>query len=224
MKSSPATDLRRKIAGICLIAAPALMLAGDALNIGADMTYAWLVMSKLAFALFVPALLALVHLLRERADRTGMLGGGLAVVGCLAASGILTASMIGWSIETAKLDGQMMSGIEEAMRKNGVAPYVFMYPLPGLGFPVGLLILSYGLLRTRVAPWVVVVMLALGAILFPVGRIGGVAAAVLGSGVALSAALGLIGWRVLNWTAAEWEHVPVARAETLTLEGEALTG
>jgi hypothetical protein len=105
-----------------------------------------------------------------------------------------------------------------------VRQYVLLYPLPGLAFPVGLLVLSFGLFRVRVVSPLVAALLALGAILFPIGRIGGIAAAVIASDVALSVAMGLIGWRVLRWTAAEWERVPTSSAETVTMEGEPLAG
>ena len=222
MKSSPATNLRRIIAGLCLMIAPALMLAADALRIGADMIYPWLVIFKLSFAFFVAAILAITHLLSRRADRIGLVGGALGIVGCLAGSGIVTASMIGWSIEAAALGESVDRAIEAAMVNGGAINFLFLYPLPGLAFPVGLLVLSFGLVRAKSMPLPVVSLLALGAILFPIGRIGAIQTAVLASGVSLSVAMGLIGWRVLKWSAAEWERVPPEGAQAARLEGEAL--
>lgn len=133
----PALNRGRIIAGVCLIAAPLVMLTGDVLRIAAELIHPAYVALKLSFAFFVPAVLALVHLLGRRADRIGLLGGGLAVVGCLAGSGIVTASSIVHSLESASLDAPSMQAIERAMRDGGVAGLVLMYPLPGLAFPAG---------------------------------------------------------------------------------------
>lgn len=149
MNAQPATELRRKIAAACLLAAPLTMLAGDALKFGAGATRAWLVLLKLSFALFAGAALALVHLASRRADRAGLVGGALTIVGCLAGSGIATAFAVESSIVAAKLDESTMRALGTAFREGGVMQFVMLYPLPGLAFPAGLLVLSYALLRAR---------------------------------------------------------------------------
>jgi hypothetical protein len=55
MKAQPAIGLRRKGAAVCLLAAPLLMLAGDALRLWAGAQHTGLVLFKLSFALFVGA-------------------------------------------------------------------------------------------------------------------------------------------------------------------------
>lgn len=224
MKAQPATELRRKIAAACLLAAPLTMLAGDALRFGAGAMHAWLVLLKLSFALFAGAALALVHLASRRADRAGLVGGGLTIVGCLAGAGIITASAIDMSIESAALGEAATSALEAAFRADGVGGLVIFYPLPGLAFPAGLLVLSYALFRARVVSPLTMATLALGAVLFPVGRIGGFAAAVIASGLALSVALSLVGLKVINWTADEWEQLPAAREEAATLQSPTPAG
>jgi len=213
MKTSTAADeRRRKIGGACLLAAPLVLLAGDSMRAGAGLRYESLVLMKLSFALFVAAVLALVHLLRERADRTGLAGGALAIVGCLSGSGIVTAAMIGVSLESAALGEPVERAVEEAMRAGGVPAFLFLFPLPGLAFPAGLLVLSVGLLRAKAAPVPAAVLLAVGALLFPVGRIGGIEPAVLASSVAISASMGWMGWRIIKREAPGWERVAPAGA------------
>jgi hypothetical protein len=198
MTRQPQNDRRRIIAGVSLIAAPLLLLAGDLAEIGAGSTAAWYVMGKLAFAVFVPAILAIVHLLRARADRTGLAGGGLAIVGSMAGASIFTVAMVDRAMGGAAIDESAARAVEQSLVDGRVFEYVIMYPLPGLAFPIGLLVLSVGLLRAKVVSPAAAVLLALGAILFPVGRIGDVAAAVVGSGAALTAGMGSIGLRVLG--------------------------
>lgn len=213
MKTPTAADeRRRKIGGACLLAAPLLLLAGDALRAGAGMRYESLVLMKLSFAVFAAAVLALVHMLRERADRTGLVGGALALIGCVSASGIVTAAMIGLSLETSPLGEPTLRAVADAMQAGGVPTYLFLFPLPGLAFPAGLLVLSVGLLRSGVAPAPAAVLLALGALLFPFGRIPGIESAVLVSSVALAASLGWIGWRTLRREAPGWERAAPAAA------------
>ena len=210
MKAQPANELRRKGAAACLLAAPLLMLAGDALRIWAGAEHAWLVTFKLAFALFVGAALAVTRLTRERADRLGIVGAALAVVGCLAGSGILTAHAVLAPVETAGLEEPARQAIEAAMRTAGVGGYVLLYPLPGLAFPAGFLVLAYALLRSRAVSRAAAASLALGALLFPVGRIGGVEWAVLGSGIGMSFGMARVALRVLGTRSAEWSGVSVA--------------
>jgi hypothetical protein len=112
--------------------------------------------------------------------------------------------MIGGTLEAAALGGPTMRAVEDAMARGGVPQFLFLFPLPGLAFPVGLLILSAALLWARVVPAPAAILLALGAVLFPVGRIGGIEAAMLASSAAIAASMGWTGWRVLNRAAAAW--------------------
>ena len=210
MKAQPAIELRRAGAAACLLGAPLLMLAGDALRVWAGAQHAWLVMFKLSFPLFVGAALAVVRLTSERADRAGLVGAALAVVGCLAGSGIVTANAVLAPVETAGLDATATQAIEAAMRASGVGGYVLLYPLPGLAFPVGFLVLAYALMRARVVSGAAAAALMLGALLFPVGRIGGFDWAVIGSGVGMSLGLGMTALRVLGTSAGEWARARAA--------------
>lgn len=224
MRGQPATGLRRVGAAACLLAAPLLMLAGDVLRVLGGAPRAWLVMAKLAFALFVGAALAVVRLTSERADRAGLVGGALAVVGCLAGSGILTANAVLGSIDTAGLDAAATGAIEAALRTSGVGGFVLFYPLPGLAFPVGFLVLSYALLRARAVSPVAAAALALGALLFPVGRIGGLDWAVIASGVGMSVGLGLVALRVTGTSAGEWARACVRAVGVRVEPGAARPG
>ena len=207
MKAEASNELRRKGAAVCLLAAPLLMLAGDVLRQWAGAQRAWLFMLKLAFALFVGAALAVVHLTRARADRAGLVGGALAVVGCLAGSGIITAGAVFAAVDGAGLDDAAMRAVEAAFGSSDVRGYLFLYPLPGLAFPAGFLVLSLALVRARIVAPLAAVALALGALLFPVGRIGGVEWAVLGSGLGMTVGLALVALRVLGMSAGEWGRV-----------------
>ncbi len=206
MRVETADEVKRRGAAACLFTAPALMLAGDALRYWAGMEWVWLVMFKLSFAFFVGAALGMVGLTRGRADGAGLLGGALAVVGCLAGSGIVTANAIIQSFNAAALGEAAERAVEASMMKSGVGAYVILYPLPGLAFPAGFLVLAYALWRARAASPAAALLVALGALLFPVGRIGGVEAAVIGSGLALTLGMSLAALRLFGLGADELSY------------------
>ncbi|HEX8282715.1 MAG TPA: hypothetical protein VF588_05145 [Pyrinomonadaceae bacterium] len=224
MKTGPATETRRMGAAACLLAAPLLMLAGDALRYWAGAQRAGFVMVKLSFALFVGAALAVVRMTSQRADRVGLLGGALAVVGCLSGASIVTANAVLRSIDAAGLGESATRAVEEAFKAGGVGEFVFLYPLPGLAFPAGFVVLAYALRRARAASKSAAAALAVGALLFPVGRIGGLEWAVLGSGVGMSVGLGLTALRVLGMRAGEWARARVVAETDAPLGGQTAAG
>jgi hypothetical protein len=71
-------------------------------------------------------------------------------------------------------------------------------PLPGLFFPIGLLILSIGLFRAKVVPRWTAVALGLGGVLFPVGRIPGILTVSVVSDVFMALSMCFIGWQTLK--------------------------
>lgn len=224
MKVERAIELRRRGAAVCLLAAPLLMLAGDVLRYWAGAGRAGQFSLKLSFAFFVGAALAAVHLTRARADRAGLVGGALAIVGCLAASGIVTANAIYQSVDGAGLSEPAMSAVEAAFRRDDVFSYIFLYPLPGLAFPAGFLVLAFALRRARVVSPLAAGALALGALLFPVGRIGGFEWAVMCSGVGMSVGLALVALRVHGMSADEWGRVSEADETGATQASRAAAG
>jgi hypothetical protein len=68
----------------------------------------------------------------------------------------------------------------------------------GILFPLGLLILAASIYRSRAASPLAALLLAAGAILFPVGRIAGATFALLGGDLLLLAAFIMIGGRLLS--------------------------
>ncbi|MDT5269578.1 MAG: hypothetical protein QOH49_1764 [Acidobacteriota bacterium] len=206
MREQTAVEIKRRGAAACLFAAPVLMLAGDALRYWAGAQRAWLVMLKLALALFVGAALGVVGLTRGRADGAGLLGGALVVVGCLAGSGIVTANAIFQSFDAAALGEAAERAFEASMMRGGVREYILLYPLPGLAFPAGFLVLAYALWRSRAASPAAALLVALGALLFPVGRIGQIEAAVIGSGLAFTLGMALVALRLFVLGAGELSY------------------
>lgn len=202
MNHHPACGLRRKAAGVSLVAGPALLLASTVLLSAFGLFEAWYQAMKLSFFFFAVGVLGLVHLLRGRADGSGHAGGLLALAGCLSGASIVTA---------AYLRGHLRGAVPDE-RLDGLYLTVVNSPLPGLFFPAGLLVLAVALLRKKVVPAWAGLLFALGALLFPAGRIPGYVPAMYACDVLLAVSLGYVGLRVLGMTAGEWEGGPAAGA------------
>ena len=202
--SSPATR-RRYLAALGMILAPAVMLANDLYRIGGgeDNVFVWSLFLQLSMTLFLLAILGIVAELRPVADRTGLLGGLLAGFGAT-----IGAVMQGFfrtaDAAMAAVDAASAQAIEAAVTGQD---FLFSTRVPGITFPIGLLILAGALVATRRAPALLGALVAAGAVLFPVGRIAGIEWAVVASGVCLLLGLGWLGVRTLRGGAAEEEGV-----------------
>jgi hypothetical protein len=203
MDSSPAYNFRKNIAGISFMIAPFLLLTGDLLSGVQGASYAQYVVAKVGYSTFFAVILGLMHLLREQADRTGIIGGGMAMIGCM--SGVV--------IVTGNLLNNGVSGLDEAARQTLNPVWqsfkfaMVMIPLPGLFFPIGLLVLSVGLWRTGIMARWQTALLGLAAILFPLARIPSIVAIAITSDILFILSLGLMGWKILKWTAGDWQQV-----------------
>ena len=199
MEKSPAANFRKNLAAVSLIAAPALLLIGDLFGFGRDFYYARYFFCKAALAIFVFAILAIVHLLKPRADRLGLIGGGLAITGAISGTTLfsfvyLHDEMIA-AAAAAGFDAGAMQSCEQIFRR--VFSIMVHAPLPGLAFPIGLFTLSVGLSTTKIVPRWAAAALGLGAILFPVGRIPGILSVSIASDVFLVVSMCFIGWKTL---------------------------
>lgn len=177
LKIWDASNFRRTLAGLCLIAAPIAMLAsevslslvspknpldtGQQLAIIAENPGTWqlaILLGLLAAILFVPAILGMIHLLRGRGVVLGHIGGGLALIGVLGFAGhqaLLSAfGEIAKAGTALGLDQGLMVKVTERMEESLIgAIIVLLMWLLGLFF--GLILLSVGLYRARFVPiWV----------------------------------------------------------------------
>src|SRR2546423_5884726 len=117
MGFSDSQHLRKMVAGVCMILAPLLFLAafvispqletkaGKQLAVAAthlDRYYISTLVAMIGLFLFVPAVLGLMHMVRERRAGYGAVGGGLTMIGVL---GALVGSGGGFAIWQMASDG-----------------------------------------------------------------------------------------------------------------------
>jgi hypothetical protein len=212
--------LRRTICGACLIMSPVLLLVGGLLHpeevTDAARQFAivagsaerwelshWFITASML--LMVGAVLGLAHQLHAERPAEAILGGAVALAGTLALFAVAVAEtvVIPELGRASEAGAALYVRIFEfgATRWTGLLVAVFL-------LPVGLVALSYGLYRARVAPPWVAGALALGAVLFAVS---------LPTGWAVVSAIGLaamvvgmapIGWAMLTETDEQWVHPP----------------
>jgi hypothetical protein len=220
-----ATDshhLRKLAAGTCLTAAPILLLASAVTSPKLDMDGAdqlalvsahadrWFISQVLglaALALFVPAVMGLIHMLRERQVMAGFIGGGLTLLGAMGAIAATGVSMVMWEMAKPGIDSGAMSAL--ATRLTDSTGLILAIFVPTICIAIGMLVLAFGLFRAHVVPAPSAIALAVGAICLVLGygALGSIAFVIAGSGFLLVGMMS-IGWNVLTESDEAWEHTP----------------
>lgn len=196
---------RRTLFALGMIGAPILMLIGDLHRIlGGDAeVFRFSIYLQLSMPLFLLAILGLVAELRPAADRAGLAGGLLAGFGVFVGTAMQGYFRTAYAA-VAAVDQAGAQAVEEALTTPLFTAVTFY---PGIAFPIGMLILAIALAATRRVPALLGVLVAAGAVLFPIGRIGRLDWAVLASGVCFLAGLGWLAVRTLRRPAAAGETV-----------------
>ena len=220
MHLSDAHHFRKMVAGACMVVAPLVLLAAMVIHPASEMNEAtqvatiqanldaWYVAHLLALvsiAVMVPAVLGLMHMMREREVAFGHVGGGLAMLGLLAFAGIVGMELAMWQMAAG---GSTREAVALLERLNNTAGIVIPFAFVSFGFALGLACLAVGLYRARAVQSWMALSTAAGAILFgfaigtAMNWLAIVAAAFLVVG------LGAIGRMVLRETDEAWESTP----------------
>lgn len=222
MHLSDAHHFRKMVAGACMVLAPLVLLVATVVHpdvktdeaaqlaVIADNLDAWLaahLLALAAIALSVPAVLGLMHMLREREVSLGHLGGGLAMLGLLAYVGVVAVEgLVGWAMGEAGDRGAMAALLTSI---NESAAIVIPFFILSLAFAVGMICLAVGLYRARAVQSWMAICLGVGAVLLAIS--GPAAATWLGIVAAafLVVGFGSIGRMVYRESDEAWEHTPV---------------
>jgi hypothetical protein len=211
---------RRIGAGICLVAAPLLMLVGYVIMAGlragpfedeleevkgaADRWWTGTVIELVAITLLIGAVLAVIHLCRRGgADGFGLIGGTVTMIGLAAVIAIQSLELMLWLMAQPSQDAGAMQSLAVAVDDSNRMALLF---LVSLGYFLGWVILAYALYRSEMAPTWVPAVLALGVIAF-VGIIPGVDALVIIGAALQLIALGYLGLQAFQ-SAGPWSTTP----------------
>jgi hypothetical protein len=203
-----------------MVVAPLVLLAAAVIHPASDMNEAaqvatiadnldaWYVAHLLALVsivLMVPALLGLMHMLRERQVALGHVGGGLAMLGLLAFTGIVGMELVMWQMAGA---GDTREAVALLERLNETAGIVIPFLLVSFGFALGMACLAVGLLRARAVQSWMAVFVAIGSLAFGFGVATAMNWLTIVAAAFLVVGLGAIGRMVLRETDEAWEHTP----------------
>lgn len=226
LKINDASNFRRTVAGLCLIAAP--LVAGLALLVHPGEGEAGLVGSIaenpgrteaaslliiLSSVLFVPALMGILNLVRDRGVTLVHLGVGLMLIGVIGHAVWTTFQIVMVALVQSDIN---QSQLAAAVEGEGPIPVGLMIGLVMFmaGFFGGILVLAVGLWRSRaVARWIpMLLLLSFFTDFMPGGKIG----PLLGAAVAV-VCFGAIGLKLLAMSDADWERGPAPSAETVNV-------
>jgi uncharacterized membrane protein len=220
---SDAHHFRKTVAGACMILAPVCLLAASIVGPSSDNNSAAIIRATAAhqdrfyistllvivgLVLLLPAVLGLMHMLRERQVAFGHVGGGLALLGNLMFMLFAGVSLMQWQMVRGGSRADMVALYERFTHTAGSEVFFFF----SLAFTIGLAVLAYGLYRARAIHWSTACALAAGAVVLQVAFfVGNTAAWYIVATAILLVAFWTIGRMVLMETDADWEHTPEFR-------------
>jgi hypothetical protein len=201
MPTSPDIQRRRKLCGLALALYALLVITNPITRVmirrqaSPELIAVNGFLAPLHMLALVASVFAITQLLRRRADRIGLAGGALTIMGWAVGIRIICLGQLESLLATG------ISGVPpDAIRRMfEAAPIVFVSIVPfGIMFPIGLITLGSTVVAVRpVSRWVGALMIV-GGVLFPVGRIGGFLWAIVASDLLLGTAFALLAWQVLS--------------------------
>jgi hypothetical protein len=225
MHLSDAHHTRKMVAGACMMLAPVLLLAstiirpelhdGSAAQLAeiAASPDAWYLAALLGFlsiVLAVPAVLGLMHMLRERHVAEGHVGGGLALFGLLAFTGLTAIALVAWQMAVPGTDANQMAAALERVEET--AGSMIPFYLGSFLWAIGICVLAFGLFSARAVSPISAAFLAAGAIALVVGFAAAMSWLTIVGAAFTVVGLCPIGYAVWKETDAEWEHTPARHA------------
>ena len=220
MHLSDAHHTRKMVAGACMMLAPVLLLvstivrpelhdgsAAQLAEIAAhpDAWYAAAIIGLVSIVLAVPAVLGLMHMLRERRVADGHVGGAMALLGLLAFTGLTAIGMVAWQMTAGGDQTQMAAALERVQETTGsMVPFY----LGSFLWAIGTSVLAFGLWSARAVSPISAACLAAGGIAVVVGFAAAMSWLTIVGAAFTVVGLVPIGYAVWRETDAEWEHTP----------------
>ena len=220
MGFSDSQHFRKTLAGACMVLAPLLFVvafvvsprletsAGKQLAVAADNLdryYIANLIGMVGLILVVPAVLGLMHMLRERRPQYGAIGGGLTMIGILMSLVGCGVGFVVWQMATDGVQPADVTALHGVMHATGSVVPLYIVPLVGI---VGVVALGAGLYLARVVDWWMALFFAAGVVCINIAFPAGILALGIVGAALMLVGLGSMGLMVLSESDAEWEHVP----------------
>jgi hypothetical protein len=208
-----ADGFRRRVAGVALIGATLTLLASEIVGphgassnaelldqVAGDKS-GWVVATLLMLVstiLFVPAVMGVLHLVRDRAPVIGHVAGAVGILGALGHMAYVCYALFVAELADGGSRSQMVTVLDDL--DSGLAAVVM--PLI-MSFAIAVLLMSIALYRARVAPrWVMLATIA--AVVIELGAPTGTLAAAVIKQAFLTVAFCSVGVGVLRMTDEQW--------------------
>lgn len=184
----------RMLYGLALIVAPLLLVLATFFWQGSDIGLIGGAIQVYAYLFWIPALLGLLSLLRVAMPTFSVWGILLVCWVCIAGNNFGMDGIYLASFMQAGVDSQQVAAAADAM---GVVSLFVLY-MPGLLFPLTLILLAFLLWRTQAVSPRVALLLCLGAAAFPISRITRIEIIAHLADLLLLVGAGTIGWQLLR--------------------------
>lgn len=188
----------RLIISIYLFGAPTMLMLADTLHYFDHFLIA-VVVFKLALVAFVVGSFGLAYMLPDHARYFGLIGTGLVALGAVTISAMSTATLFQDLLEQGGYTASQIKSLETDLERTNALRVIFLPS--GFAFPLGLVSLAIGILRTSYTPNFIALILIVGAAFHTIARFVDNIALLLISEAALLIASSLTGWIM-------WKHKP----------------
>lgn len=179
----------------CCIAAPILMGLAS-FDMGELKTYRSFggVFNMYGMTIWIGAIVGMTWLLLSRAPRLALVTACLGIIGCVGGSNFVMAAMFRAKLMAAGVDQELLWFTGSNMSTSGLLVSGVM----GTWFPVALIIFGIGLMRFKIIPSWLGIMLSVAGVCFPLGRIPGDPVFMHIADILLVAAMSILGWKYMR--------------------------
>jgi Domain of unknown function (DUF4386) len=210
---------RRIVAGVSLVLSPVFLLAAFVVvpTMASDTRamlaaiaqhptqwYLFGLFLLVSYVLLAPAVLGLMHLLRDRAAAWSGIGGSLALLGTISAVTDTRLVFVTWQMAAPEADRDQMVALLTRLEASAGATLPFI--LGTLGLVIGTVLLAIGLYRARTVPTWVAAALGAGIVANLAAFIAGSRPGLIASSAILVLAYGYVGLVFLRQSDQDWEH------------------
>jgi len=161
-------ESHRRILIICLVSGPLLQLIGDALWLHGNYNYSWNLFREASTMFFVPCGFLFAKMPNQKSPGWAIVSCALFVVGCLGCAGIMPLFRLSTFYHT---EGHyaLPDIVNSVLGRNLFGATVF---LPGLCFPVSLIVFGIAFTRWHVTKKIAGINLIVSGIFFWLGNAG----------------------------------------------------
>lgn len=213
------SHFRRTVGGAALIAAPLAFFAGTAIHPGLDPSaaeqlrliaahpdrwYATHVLGLVFIALAIPAVFALLSLLRVQGVVWGHIGAALSIAGLVSWTGVVTVyGFVAWQMVRMGDRAQMAELFE---RLNHTAAVAMPFRVGPMAFALGMLCLAVALHRANAIPAMPALAIAVGPVVFAIGALASFVPMMALGTLQMTFGLGSVGLRLLRSSDSAWSE------------------